>query len=48
MAEGTGGMRHARPLLAALTTPFVFRRYLDFDAVAGMRELHAQLRAKKK
>ncbi len=33
--------------LAALTTPFVFRRYLDFDAVAGMRELHAQLRAEK-
>ena len=33
--------------LAELTTPFVFRRYLDFDAVAGMRELHAQLRAEK-
>lgn len=33
--------------LSALTTPFVFRRYLDFDAVAGMRELHAQLRAEK-
>jgi [glutamine synthetase] adenylyltransferase / [glutamine synthetase]-adenylyl-L-tyrosine phosphorylase len=33
--------------LAALTTPFVFRRYLDFDAVAGMRELHAQLRTEK-
>jgi [glutamine synthetase] adenylyltransferase / [glutamine synthetase]-adenylyl-L-tyrosine phosphorylase len=33
--------------LAALTTPFVFRRYLDFDAVAGMRDLHAQLRAEK-
>lgn len=33
--------------LAELTSPFVFRRYLDFDAVAGMRELHAQLRAEK-
>ena len=33
--------------LAALTTPFVFRRYLDFDAVAGMRDLHTQLRAEK-
>ncbi len=33
--------------LASLTTPFVFRRYLDFDAVAGMRELHTQLRAEK-
>ncbi len=33
--------------LAALVTPFVFRRYLDFDAIAGMRDLHAQLRAEK-
>ena len=33
--------------LSTLTTPFVFRRYLDFDAVSGMRELHAQLRAEK-
>lgn len=33
--------------LATLVTPFVFRRYLDFDAVSGMRELHAQLRAEK-
>ena len=33
--------------LAALVTPFVYRRYLDFDAVAGMRELHSQLRAEK-
>ena len=33
--------------LAELTVPFVFRRYLDFDAIAGMRELHAQLRAEK-
>ncbi len=30
-----------------LVTPFVFRRYLDFDAISGMRELHAQLRAEK-
>ncbi len=33
--------------LSALVTPFVFRRYLDFDAIAGMRDLHAQLRAEK-
>ncbi len=33
--------------LAALVQPFVFRRYLDFDAVAGMRDLHAQLRSEK-
>jgi [glutamine synthetase] adenylyltransferase / [glutamine synthetase]-adenylyl-L-tyrosine phosphorylase len=30
-----------------LVTPFVYRRYLDFDAVTGMRDLHAQLRAEK-
>ncbi|TAG01112.1 MAG: bifunctional [glutamate--ammonia ligase]-adenylyl-L-tyrosine phosphorylase/[glutamate--ammonia-ligase] adenylyltransferase [Betaproteobacteria bacterium] len=33
--------------LSALVQPFVFRRYLDFDAVAGMRDLHAQLRNEK-
>jgi [glutamine synthetase] adenylyltransferase / [glutamine synthetase]-adenylyl-L-tyrosine phosphorylase len=33
--------------MTALVTPFVFRRYLDFDAISGMRELHAQLRAEK-
>jgi [glutamine synthetase] adenylyltransferase / [glutamine synthetase]-adenylyl-L-tyrosine phosphorylase len=30
-----------------LVTPFVYRRYLDFDAVTGMRDLHTQLRAEK-
>jgi [glutamine synthetase] adenylyltransferase / [glutamine synthetase]-adenylyl-L-tyrosine phosphorylase len=38
---------NAGDALASLVTPFVFRRYLDFDAVSGMRELHAQLRAEK-
>ena len=33
--------------LSDLVRPFVFRRYLDFDAVTGMRDLHAQLRAEK-
>ncbi|MGL5003361.1 MAG: bifunctional [glutamate--ammonia ligase]-adenylyl-L-tyrosine phosphorylase/[glutamate--ammonia-ligase] adenylyltransferase, partial [Casimicrobium sp.] len=33
--------------LDQLVTPFVFRRYLDFDAIAGMRDLHTQLRAEK-
>jgi glutamate-ammonia-ligase adenylyltransferase len=42
----------ARPLtgeagaaLAELTTPFVYRRHLDFSAIASLRELHAQIRA---
>lgn len=33
--------------LTRLTEPFVFRRYLDFDALAGMRILHQQLREEK-
>jgi glutamate-ammonia-ligase adenylyltransferase len=31
-------------LLAALSRPFVFRKYLDYGAIAAMRELHAQIR----
>ena len=31
--------------LAALVTPFVYRRYLDFSAIASLRDLHAQMRA---
>jgi glutamate-ammonia-ligase adenylyltransferase len=31
--------------LAALVTPFVYRRHLDFSAIASLRELHGQIRA---
>jgi len=31
--------------LAAISRPFVFRKYLDFGAFAAMRSLHAQIRA---
>ena len=31
--------------LAALIKPFVFRRYLDYGAVAQLRDLHTQIRA---
>ncbi|MEO6022527.1 MAG: bifunctional [glutamate--ammonia ligase]-adenylyl-L-tyrosine phosphorylase/[glutamate--ammonia-ligase] adenylyltransferase [Burkholderiales bacterium] len=31
--------------LAALIKPFVFRRYLDYGAVAQLRDLHSQIRA---
>jgi glutamate-ammonia-ligase adenylyltransferase len=41
----------ARPLtgdshdeLAALITPFVYRKYLDYDAYAGLRDVHRQIR----
>lgn len=30
--------------LASLVRPFVFRKYLDYGAIAAMRELHAQIR----
>jgi len=42
----------ARPLtgghhdeVAGLITPFVFRKYLDFDAYEGLRDVHRQIRA---
>ena len=38
----TGG-RHDE--LMAIVRPFVFRKYLDFNAFAALRELHAQIRA---
>jgi [glutamine synthetase] adenylyltransferase / [glutamine synthetase]-adenylyl-L-tyrosine phosphorylase len=41
----------ARPLsgtmhdaLAALITPFVYRKYLDYDAYEGLRDVHRQIR----
>jgi len=30
--------------LAALSRPFIYRKYLDFGAINAMRELHAQIR----
>uniref|UniRef100_UPI001F1807AD bifunctional [glutamate--ammonia ligase]-adenylyl-L-tyrosine phosphorylase/[glutamate--ammonia-ligase] adenylyltransferase n=1 Tax=Cupriavidus respiraculi TaxID=195930 RepID=UPI001F1807AD len=32
-------------MLERLTTPFVFRRYLDYGVIAAIRSLHAQIRA---
>lgn len=40
------GARHDE--LAALVKPFVYRRYLDFAAVAQLRDLHSQIRAEVK
>ena len=34
--------------LTALVTPFVYRRHLDFSAIASLRELHGQIRAEVK
>lgn len=30
--------------LAAMTRPFIFRKYLDYGSIGAMRELHAQIR----
>jgi len=32
-------------LLSQLTSPFIFRRYLDYGVIAAIRSLHAQIRA---
>ncbi|MDQ6619348.1 MAG: bifunctional [glutamate--ammonia ligase]-adenylyl-L-tyrosine phosphorylase/[glutamate--ammonia-ligase] adenylyltransferase [Pseudomonadota bacterium] len=34
--------------LQALVTPFVFRKYLDFDAYEGLRDVHRQIREQGK
>ncbi len=36
------GMAHDE--LMALVTPFVYRKYLDYDAYAGLRDVHRQIR----
>ncbi|HEY6864833.1 MAG TPA: bifunctional [glutamate--ammonia ligase]-adenylyl-L-tyrosine phosphorylase/[glutamate--ammonia-ligase] adenylyltransferase, partial [Burkholderiales bacterium] len=42
-ARALAGRDH--PALAGIVRPFVFRKYLDYGAIAAMRELHAQIRA---
>ena len=40
-ARALTGTRHDE--LHALVTPFVFRKYLDFDAYEGLRDVHRQI-----
>jgi len=40
------GTRHGE--LEALITPFVYRKYLDFDAYEGLRDVHRQIRVQGK
>ena len=42
-AEDSGW--NAQGALASIVRPFVFRKYLDYGAVAAVRDLHAQIRA---
>jgi len=44
-ALDTPHAQRAAALLARLTTPFVFRRYLDYGVIAAIRSLHAQIRS---
>jgi glutamate-ammonia-ligase adenylyltransferase len=43
--EVAGASAAARRAVEQLTTPFIYRRHLDFSAIASLRELHAQIRA---
>jgi glutamate-ammonia-ligase adenylyltransferase len=43
--EVAGAPETAIAALEALTAPFVYRRHLDFSAIASLRDLHAQIRA---
>ncbi|MEP7180844.1 MAG: bifunctional [glutamate--ammonia ligase]-adenylyl-L-tyrosine phosphorylase/[glutamate--ammonia-ligase] adenylyltransferase [Betaproteobacteria bacterium] len=45
-ARALTGTRHAE--LDALVAPFVFRKYLDYDAYDGLRDIHAQIREQVK
>lgn len=44
-AQDTPHAQRTAALLARLTTPFVFRRYLDYGVIAAIRSLHAQIRS---
>ena len=41
----SAGFERQRAALDGLLRPFVFRKYLDFSAIASLRDLHAQIRA---
>lgn len=43
--EGDGDVSQVGEQIDSLVRPFVFRRYLDFSAIAALRELHGQIRA---
>jgi glutamate-ammonia-ligase adenylyltransferase len=46
---GKDAERHSAALqLARLVEPFVYRKYLDFSAIAALRDLHDEIRAEAK
>ncbi|WP_115952830.1 bifunctional [glutamate--ammonia ligase]-adenylyl-L-tyrosine phosphorylase/[glutamate--ammonia-ligase] adenylyltransferase [Cupriavidus plantarum] len=44
-AQDSPHAQRTAALLERLTTPFIFRRYLDYGVIAAIRSLHAQIRA---
>ena len=42
---GAAAFERQRTALESLVRPFVFRKYLDFSAIASLRDLHEQIRA---
>ena len=42
---GAAAFERQRAALESLVRPFVFRKYLDFSAIASLRDLHQQIRA---
>ena len=49
MAQGAGADRRSRTTSsAALVTPFVYRKYLDYDAYEGLRDIHRQIREQER
>lgn len=44
-ARALTGMEEDIAALNEIVQPFVYRRYLDFGAIAAMRDMHAQIRA---
>ncbi|MGE5087684.1 MAG: bifunctional [glutamate--ammonia ligase]-adenylyl-L-tyrosine phosphorylase/[glutamate--ammonia-ligase] adenylyltransferase, partial [Candidatus Levyibacteriota bacterium] len=45
-ARALTGERHDE--LAALVNPFVYRKYLDYDAYEGLRDIHRQIREQER
>src|SRR5579862_1553634 len=45
-ARPLSGERHDE--LMQLVTPFVYRKYLDYDAYAGLRDIHRQIREQER
>lgn len=44
-AQDSPHAQRTAQLLERLTTPFIFRRYLDYGVIAAIRSLHAQIRS---